>query len=213
MKSTRWIAAALCSLAAACGGKADPPAGGGPTAADPARPTAPVAVDPALAAPPAAATAPPAAPAVSEAVTSVAAMTVFDLDALKADIRASGARLTVVALWATWCVPCIEEMPALDAFAKQHRASGARVIGLCTDDRADLADRIQAVLDRTAVSYRQALLSPGGEDAFLTGIGQSWDGQLPKTVVFDAKGEPVAFFASAVNAETLAAKVAPLLAQ
>ena len=39
----------------------------------------------------------------------------------------------LVNFWATWCAPCIEEMPMLDAFYRQHAANGWQVIGLAID--------------------------------------------------------------------------------
>ncbi len=147
----------------------------------------------------------------SEAVTDVAAMEVLDLDGLRADIAASGAKVTVVALWATWCAPCIEEMPGLSRFYEAHRAEGLRVVGLCTDDRADMDEQIQEVLDKAKVAYKQALLKPGSEAAFFEALGHRWDGQLPKTVVFDATGRELAYLPAAVDDKVLADKVAPLL--
>lgn len=197
-----WIGLIVVALAA-CGEKEAP---AGPTPGDPAT------------APPASAT-PDAPPAANEEepepkadpVPRVEALEVKDLGALRADARAAEAKLTVIAVWATWCAPCVEEMPILEAFYQRHRAAGVRVVGLSTDDRDELGERIQAVFERTKVTYPQALLPPGGEDAFFTAIGKEWDGQLPKTVVLDASGEVVAYFATAVTAELLDTQVAPLL--
>lgn len=164
--------------------------------------------------------APAAAPEVATTATpggsapvaiDVNALETYDLDGLRARIKGSGKRLTVVALWATWCAPCIEEMAGFDAFQKAHGKDGLEVLGLCTDDRADMAKKIQAVYDRTKVSYSQALLAPGGEDAFFKGLGEAWDGMLPKTVVFDAKGDKLLVFTAAVTPQMLDEQVLPLL--
>lgn len=197
MKTQRgwWIGLSVLVLAA-CGGKEAPA---------PAAPTAPETAPTASAAEPAAAAVEP------DAVPRVEDLEVKDLARLRADARAAEAKLTVVAVWATWCAPCVEEMPILEAFHQRHRAAGLRVVGLSTDDRDELGERIQAVFDRTKVTYPQALLPPGGEDAFFAAIGKEWDGQLPKTVVLDARGEVVAFFATALTAELLDSEVAPLL--
>lgn len=101
----------------------------------------------------------------------------LDADALL-DL-ASDRDLTVVALWASWCTPCIEEMAELDAFARAQ--PGALVIGLATDADADL-DKVQAVFDRVRPRYVQGRLR-GGEDPLLARLGLVWDGMLPKTFV------------------------------
>ncbi|TNF34154.1 MAG: TlpA family protein disulfide reductase [Deltaproteobacteria bacterium] len=200
-----WLAVALIGALGACGGKESAPAsaGEGPAAAT-AEPTEPAAKQD---------EAPPAAKVVDAAVAKVDAMKVYDLAKLQERIKGSGAKVTLVAVWATWCMPCIEEMPVLDAYYAKHKADGFSVVGLCTDDRADQAEKIQAVLDRTKVTYEQGLLTPGGEDDFFKGVGQEWDGQLPKGVVFDASGKPVASFSEAITPEALDKTIGPLLAK
>ena len=87
-------------------------------------------------------------------------------------------RTVITALWASWCTPCIEEMPELDAFQRAHPE--VVVLGLATDTTAVAA--IQAVFDKVQPRYPQGLLD-GGEGPFLTRLGLEWDGVLPKTIL------------------------------
>ncbi len=48
-------------------------------------------------------------------------------------------RILVVNLWATWCAPCREEMPAIEAFYSKHRRNGVDVVAISVDDRSDIA--------------------------------------------------------------------------
>lgn len=50
-------------------------------------------------------------------------------------------RVVVLTFWATYCVPCREELPLLSAYAAQHAADGLSVLGFCLDD----ADQVTAV--------------------------------------------------------------------
>jgi peroxiredoxin len=45
-----------------------------------------------------------------------------------------GGKVLVLNFWATWCPPCIQEMPSLDQFAKQFRDSGVVVVGVSVDE-------------------------------------------------------------------------------
>jgi thiol-disulfide isomerase/thioredoxin len=42
-------------------------------------------------------------------------------------------KLTIVHFWATWCVPCIAELPELDAFDKKYKDQGVKVISIAED--------------------------------------------------------------------------------
>src|SRR5271169_4564322 len=48
-------------------------------------------------------------------------------------------KVVIVNMWATWCAPCREEMPALDAYYRQHRDQGLVLIALSMDDPKDEA--------------------------------------------------------------------------
>ncbi len=102
-------------------------------------------------------------------------------------LRPEGGTL-LVALWATWCEPCLREFAVLDAFAKKR--PDVRVVGLATEDTASpvAAGRIDAVFGRLRPTYAQARIRPGGEHELLSGVGLEWDGVLPKTIVIRLDG-------------------------
>jgi thiol-disulfide isomerase/thioredoxin len=118
-----------------------------------------------------------------------------------------GHGLVVAALWATWCDPCIAEMPELEAFQAAHPE--VVVLGLATDPPEVVGDKIQAVLDRVRPRYPQAVLA-GGEGAFLGRLALAWDGVLPKTVAIAADGRRF-LIESPVTRRTLEAALAPYL--
>jgi len=84
--------------------------------------------------------------------------------------------------WATWCAPCIKEMPTLDRFQRDHAADGWQVVGLAIDSPTPVREFLQ----RTPVSFAIGLA--GMEGAELAEKLGNPMGALPYTVVFDAHG-------------------------
>ena len=84
--------------------------------------------------------------------------------------------------WATWCPPCVEEMPMLDAFARQQGAQGWQVIGLAIDQPS----AVRQFLGRTPVHYPIGLAGLEGTD-LVRSLGNT-NGGLPFTVVLAADG-------------------------
>ena len=66
----------------------------------------------------------------------------------------SGHTITMINMWATWCDPCKDELPALAEMAKNYEKKGCRIIGLCLDaeDEETMAEA-RAILEEAGVSY------------------------------------------------------------
>jgi len=88
----------------------------------------------------------------------------------------------LVNLWASWCGPCIQEMPELDRFAASQGANGTQVVGIALDD----AEAVQAFLKRVPVRYTILLDEAGPRDAGVQ-LGNP-KGVLPYTVLISADG-------------------------
>jgi thiol-disulfide isomerase/thioredoxin len=83
--------------------------------------------------------------------------------------------------WATWCPPCVKEMPMLDAFARAQRAQGWQVVGLALDNTV----AVRGFLKRVPVSFPVGIAGVEGLDLSLV-LGNA-QGQLPFTSVWDQR--------------------------
>lgn len=88
----------------------------------------------------------------------------------------------LVNFWATWCPPCVKEMPLLDSFQRAQAANGWRVLGLAVDGPTP----VRAFLARQPMSF--AIGMAGMEGIELTRSLGNAGGQLPYTVVIDRQG-------------------------
>ena len=88
----------------------------------------------------------------------------------------------VLNFWATWCPPCVKEMPEIDRFARQFTAAGGRVVGLAVDSPS----AVRQYLGRAPVSYTIGLAGFDGTELSRQ-LGNS-SGALPFTAVFDKAG-------------------------
>ncbi len=89
----------------------------------------------------------------------------------------------LVNFWATWCPPCIEELPLLSSFYEENQAKGWQLLGLAVDQ----PDPVKRFLARTPVSFPVAMAGLNGVE--LTRQLGNEAGGLPFTVVFDAQGK------------------------
>ena len=88
-------------------------------------------------------------------------------------------KLVLLNFWASWCVPCLEEMPRLSAWQRNYGAAGLQVIGVSMDDEAAPAKRLLA---KQPVDYPIGL----GDDK----LGERYGGilGLPQSFLIDRRG-------------------------
>ncbi|SAL01357.1 TlpA family protein disulfide reductase [Caballeronia ptereochthonis] len=88
----------------------------------------------------------------------------------------------VVNFWASWCGPCVKEMPTLSAMQREYEKKGITFIGLGVDSEKNVNDFLQKV----PVAYPVYVTGFGGAD-LARSFGNNAGG-LPFTVVIDSKG-------------------------
>lgn len=87
--------------------------------------------------------------------------------------------------WASWCPPCVEELPLLNSFFKENAANGWQVIGLAVDQ----LDPVKHFLARTPVTFPVAMAGNSGIEISRS-LGNLIGG-LPFTVVLGSDGQLV----------------------
>lgn len=129
---------------------------------------------------------PPADLAVASLGQAMPALTLPGLDGRPSQLpQAYAGRPILINLWASWCGPCIKEMPELNRYAKAQGGQGTQVVGIALDNAEDVA----AFLQRVPVEYPILLDAPGPRDAGVR-LG-NLKGVLPYTVLIGADGKLV----------------------
>jgi len=113
-------------------------------------------------------------------------------------------RWVLVNFWASWCIPCRQEAPALEEFQRHHPASEFTVLGI---DTRDLTDDGREFVDRYGLSYPQLRDGNGGaaHDFGTTGV--------PENFLVDPSGKVRWVLAGPVDEQYLTEQVEPFLPQ
>ena len=126
----------------------------------------------------------------------------MDRDTLRGELSASEGRVVLVNLWATWCTPCLREIPDLLALEAELPASDFRLLAISMDDvySEGWVTEFKAKHFPTLVSFINAELDM---DTLVSVMDPVWNETLPTSYIFNREGEvvkkvqgkkPIAFF-------------------
>ena len=112
----------------------------------------------------------------------------IDLEAVARLARNDTKKLLVVNLWATWCGPCVAELPELVTMNRMYRGRSFQLVTISMDDLAK-RDEALKVLEENHVAATNYILSSSDRDKFAEALDQEWPGPVPYTLVIAPGGK------------------------
>ena len=128
-----------------------------------------------------------------------------DLFGAEQSLSALKGRIVILNFWATYCVPCREEMPDLAAIQNEYAALGVQVIGASTDEASDRPKVLQFIKE-TKINF-PIWMGATASDMTRFGLGEA----LPGTVVIDKTGKIVKVISGIVNQADLKKQIDSML--
>jgi thiol-disulfide isomerase/thioredoxin len=111
-------------------------------------------------------------------------------------------QVVLVNNWATWCPPCRQEMPILDAYFRDHRHQGFVIVAIDAGDAADL------VVD---FAKQYGMSFPVWVDPSSSALNSFRNNYLPSSYLIDKEGQVVMVWSGAVTRASLEQNITPLL--
>lgn len=128
-----------------------------------------------------------------------------DLSGREVASNAWAGKVLVLNFWATWCPPCIEEMPSFIRAQERLHDDGVQFVGIAVDRPED----VKAFIADHPVNY-PLLIADTTVVALAKRLGNRLE-VLPFTVIFDRRGRRIHSQIGGLSAEELGAKLEPLL--
>jgi thiol-disulfide isomerase/thioredoxin len=112
-------------------------------------------------------------------------------------------------VWATWCEPCVAEMPDLLRVYRAQRSRGLRLVLVSGDDEETVgaAEKFLAGQGVAWTTFRMT----GDDTTFINGLDKRWSGALPASFLFDGKGQVLHFWPTPITADDLTGKLKAML--
>jgi len=134
----------------------------------------------------------------------------MSLEQVTLAVKEPGARLVVLNVWATWCIPCREEFPDLMRIHREYRDRGVRLMLVSADFDTELP-AVRQFLAAQGVDF-PTFIKNDQDMRFIDGLEPRWTGALPATFLYDGAGRKLWFHEGKVAYDTLNTRLKAALA-
>lgn len=89
----------------------------------------------------------------------------------------------VINFWATWCKPCVKEMPYFQELFNVYQGKPLKIILVSLDMPQDLATRLRKFVDEQQLSGDVVALTDVDQNSWIPKVDESWTGAIPATLI------------------------------
>lgn len=107
---------------------------------------------------------------------------VIDLEGMTHLMDGAPEKLQVINFWATWCKPCVDELPAFEKLQAAYK-DDIDVILISLDDAENLESKVNPFLKKNNIQSQVKLLNHPYAAEYIPMVDQHWDGAIPVTLL------------------------------
>lgn len=127
-------------------------------------------------------------------------VSVYKIDQLLNRIHNNSDTVYVVNFWATWCKPCVAELPEFETFNRNNLGKAVKVILVSMDFKEDLQKKLIPFLKKNNYTSEVVLLDEINGNDFINKINGQWSGAIPATLITTCNKRKVVFVEKKVTA-------------
>ena len=119
---------------------------------------------------------------------------------------------TIFNFWATFCKPCIEEIPYFQELVKKYEAAGVRLVLVNLDAPEEYPTRIRTFATRFKMTAPIAYLDESNADLFCPAVDEQWSGAIPASLFVNPKTGYRKFYEDQLSREELEKEIGRMIA-
>lgn len=139
------------------------------------------------------------------------ALTPVDPKQLRAALDARKGKVVLVNFWATWCRPCLKELPELTALEAKYRDRGFVLLPVSLDEPTDREAIVRPFLAKWFPELHTLTRVSPDMDSMVSVVDNAWNEVLPTSYILDREGKVHARLQGGKDAATFEAAILPLL--
>lgn len=117
----------------------------------------------------------------------------------------------IINFWATFCKPCIAELPHFQKLANKYKSTGVRLIPVSLDLKEAYPSKIAALTKKLGLVASVVWLDEANADAFCPVVDSSWSGVIPATLFLNPRTGYRRFYEEELSAEAVEKEIKAML--
>ena len=134
---------------------------------------------------------------------------IFNYNELKPLLHKNDDKTYVVNFWATWCAPCVKELPVFENLKKNYQDRDVEVVLVSLDFPDQIETKLKAFIKRKHLQSKVVVLDDPDQDVWIPKINEEWSGAIPATLIYNKSKRN--FFESSFTYEKLEEEVLKFL--
>jgi thiol-disulfide isomerase/thioredoxin len=137
--------------------------------------------------------------AIDQCLIDTDSVPVVDYQKLKPLLHQTNDTTYVVNFWATWCAPCVKELPYFEALRDKYKDDKVKVILVSLDFKKQLETKLYPFLKKKQLKSDVVVLYDSDSNFWINDISESWSGAIPATLVY--KNESRSFYEKSFHSQ------------
>lgn len=113
----------------------------------------------------------------------------------------------VLNFWATWCAPCIEEIPSFEKLNKAYADKKVKVVLISTDFKRNVESNVKPFVKKQQLESQVVFMDEPNPNNYINAVDSSWSGAIPATLIWAKQKNVSQFFEKKLTYKELEAAV------
>jgi len=142
---------------------------------------------------------------------SLAGQDVIKFDELRSLIHSRNDTTYVINFWATWCGPCVEELPHFERLRQKFTDRPVRIVLVSLDFKSQLETRVKPFVEKKGLRSTIFLLDETDANSYIDQVSNQWSGAIPATLIINSRAGVRLFYEKQMEFQELVSIVEPLI--
>ena len=128
----------------------------------------------------------------NEVVENDIKLEIYDFEGLQPLLSKKDGKTYVVNFWATWCGPCVKELPYFEELRANYKAKNVEVVLVSLDFPHQYESKLKPFIKDRGLKSKVVVLDDVDSNSWIPQINKDWSGSIPATIIY--KGEQRSFY-------------------